>query len=170
MFPPCSFSYLARFSSSQHPSSSITALNDTSHEHGAAEDDRVASSNSDSDSSSRTSHPTTDEDSDQASDQGDIDGSNAYSDNEQDDESGSKLILDDRMTDDQATDVTREHTMTDASNKCRMPRASEALDDVNGMSTHFAVGESSVTVGLSKPDSGGAAHKRWPHSSDEGHG
>ena len=141
-----------------------------SHEHGAAEDDHVASSNSDSNSSSRTSHPTTDKDSNQASDQGNINGSNTYSDNKQDNESGSKLILDNQITNNQATDVTREHTMTDTSNKCRTPCASKVLDDVNGMSMHFAVGESSVTVSLSKPDSGGTAHKRWPHSSDKGHG
>ena len=200
MFLPCSFSHSSCFSSSQHPSSSyITAPNDTSHEPGAAEDVCVASSHSDSNLSSRTSHRTADED----SDQGDIEGSNAYSDNK----SGSELILDDWMTDAQATDVAEEHMMTDTPAKRRTPCASEVLDNgmsssklmidnppnfnhgpcpdleptrqvrtgtseviADSMSTRLAVTESSPTAGLSEPDSRGAAHKRWPHTLDKGHG
>ena len=192
MLLPCYFSHLSCFSLSQHPSSSdITAPDDTSHEPGAAEDDRMASSHSDSDSSSRTSH-------DEDSDQGDTEGLNAYSDNE----SGSEPILDNRMTNTRATDVTEELTMTDTPGKCKTPGAFGTLDNgivdppdfdhgpypdleqtgqartgtsdsevlANGMSTHFTVTESSPAAGLSEPNSQGAAHKRSPHTSDKGCG
>ena len=141
-----------------------------SHEPGAAEDDRIASSHSDSDSSSGTCHQTTDEDNDQS----DIEGLNAYSDDE-------SVILDDQMTNAWATDVTEELMMAET------PGASEALPGLEqteqartgtadsevlatGMSTHFTVTESSPAAGLSEPNSRGAAHKRSPHTSDKGCG
>ena len=156
-----------------------------SHEPGAAEDDRMASSHSDSDSSSRTSN-------DKNSDQGDVKGLNAYSDNK----SGSEPILDNQMTNTWATDVTEELTMTNT------PGASGVLNNgivdppnfdhgpyldleqtgqartgtsdlsvlANGMSTHFTVTESSPTAGLSEPNSQGAAHKRLLNTSDKGCG
>lgn len=171
MLLPFSFSRLSCFSSLQHPSSSsITPPNDTSHEPGAAEDDRIASSHSDSDLSSGTCHQTTDEDNDQS----DIEGLNAYSDDE-------SVILDNQMTNARATDVTEELLMAET------PGASEVLPGLEqteqartgtadsevlatGMSTHLTVTESSPAAGLSEPNNQGAAHKRWPHTSDKGRG